>query len=419
MHIWVISQYFKPEPEAASARLSGFARIWTEMGHQVSVITSQPNHPQGQWYEGYAKKPKITLEEMEGYTVARHKYYISKEVSFTAKARSQFSFARTILKQHKHFSKLQKPDIILVSSPTLFSVWSAWRLAKKYNVPFIFEVRELWPAIFKELNIIRNKKLLGFIEKLELFLYKKANAIVTLSKGFARNIAERGTPPNKLYIITNGVNDDDWQNALKPTQTGTATKLAGQLQINNMTKVMLYIGTHGHSQSLGQIIDAARTMMQNSEVLFLFVGDGADKTRLESLAKGMPNVQFLPSTEKDRMWDFYNLAYACFVPLKDIEFFKTFIPSKMFEIMATGKPIIAMVEGEAAEILKTSRGAIVCPPERPEILAEEIEKLASNPSKAAEMGQLGRRFVREYFSHSVLARKYITVMEKVISTHNK
>lgn len=416
MHIWIICQYFKPEPGAPSARLSGLAKQWVKQKHDVSVLTSIPNHPKGEIMQEYKKRKSYSTDEIDGYTVARHKFYITRNNGFIKKTLSHLSFAWNIYKNHKNGKNLVKPDIIMVSSPSFFAVISAWRLSKIHKIPFVFEVRDLWPGIFRELGTIKNEKLLKLIEKLELFLYRKAGAVVTVTKGFAKDIAARGIDPTKLYVITNGVSDDEWEIATKSKTDGSVSRLQGEFQINNMSKVLLYIGTHGQSQALGQIIDAARIMMNNSETLFLFVGEGADKERLESLAKGMPNVQFLPSQDKEKVWAFYNLSYACFIPLKDIPGFKAFIPSKMFEVMASATPIIAMLEGESAEILTKSQSAIVCPPEKPEILAKELQKIIENPAKAKEMGQKGRQFVSQYYLHSTLAKKYIMVFEKVLES---
>lgn len=415
MHIWTICQYFTPEPGAPSARLSGLAKSWVDQGHKVSVLTSVPNHPKGEIMPGYEKHKKFGTEEIDGYTVARHKFYITQNSGFLKKTFSHISFAWKVYKYHKKAKKLEKPDIIMASSPSFFCVISAWRLSRIHKVPFVFEVRDLWPGIFRELGTLKNEFVLGFIEKLELLLYSKAGAVVTVTKGFAKNIANRGIDPTKLYIVTNGVSDDEWEIATKPKTDGSVSRLQSEFQINNMTKVLLYIGTHGQSQALGQIVDAARIMMNNSEVLFLFVGDGADKARLQSLAKGMPNVQFLPSQDKEKVWAFYNLSYACFIPLKDIPGFATFIPSKMFEVMASSTPTVAMLTGEAADILNKSGSAIVCPPEKPEILAKELQTLIENPAKADEMGKHGRHFVSQHYLHSKLASRYIKIFEKTIS----
>lgn len=414
MHIWVICQYFKPEPGAPSARLGGLAKAWVKQKQKVTILTSVPNHPIGEFMEGYTKSKRFFTEDTEGYTVARHKFYITKNDGFIKKTLSHMSFAWKVLRTHNKNSPLEKPDVIMVSSPSFFAVITAWVISKNLNVPFVFEVRDLWPGIFRELGTLKNEFILNIIEKLELFLYKKAAAVVTVTKGFAKDIASRGIDANKLYVITNGVDDDELTYATLPKEDGSASSLQSELQLNSMTKVLLYIGTHGTSQALGQIIDAARMMMHHSEILFLFVGGGADKERLEQLAKGMPNVQFLPAQNKERVWTFYNLSYACFIPLKDTPGFKTFIPSKMFEVMASATPTIAMLDGEAADILNASGSAIICPPEQPDVLAKEIQKLTENPSRADTMGEAGRKFVGENYCHSLLAKRYLSIFNKVI-----
>ena len=245
-------------------------------------------------------------------------------------------------------------------------------------------------------------------------MYRRAAAVVTVTKGFAKDIASRGIRADKIYVITNGVSDEEVEQA--PTYQGAPSdRLRSELQLNPLTKVFLYIGAHGISQQLGQIVDAARLLMNKSDILFLFVGDGADKARVMDLAKGMPNVMFLDSQPKERVWAFYALAYASFVPLRDIEGFSTFIPSKMFEIMAAGTPAIGCVRGEAAHIMSQS-GAIVTPPEDAEKLAKAVVTLANDTDRAEKMGQQMREFVTAHYTHSKLATQYMGIFKK-LTTH--
>lgn len=420
MKIWTICQYFKPEVSAPSARLGGFAKYWAQQGHDVSVLSSVPNHPTGIVKDDYAhiKSHEIEVAD-EGYRILRHNFYMSRNKGFIKRSYMHLSFALHVLRVNYFNTPLEKPDIILASSPSFFPVISAWLLARKYKVPFIFEVRDLWPGIFKELGTLKNPFILKTLEKIELFLYRKAAAVVTVTKGFAKDIANRGIDPKKLFIITNGVSDDEYETAKDTVQNGAVQKLRGELQLNPMTKVMLYIGTHGPSQALGQIIDAARTMMDRSDILFLFVGNGADKERIMNLAKGMPNVEFKDAVTKEEVWAYYNMAHINFVPLKDIPGFETTIPSKMFEIFATGTPIVGCLRGEAAEILTNSKAAIVVEPENPEQLSEAILEIADSTSRSEKMRKNGPDFVKEHYLHSKLGQYYINIFNKILNDEQK
>lgn len=411
MNIWLICQYYKPEPGAPSARLSGFAKIWQNEMQNVTVLTAVPNHPDGIIKDGY--KNEFMEEEVEGIPVRRHWLYVTPNSGFMKKIISHISFAASVFFKNLSTKGKPKPDIIIASSPSFFAAISAWLLSVRYRVPFVMEVRDLWPGIFVELGVMREGVVLSILEWVELFLYRRADKVVTVTKGFAEDIVRRGIPQEKLVIITNGVSDDEIDTATKSSTDGSVDKLRSELQLHPLAKVILYIGAHGTSQALGQIIDVARMMMSQTEVLFMFVGDGADKSRLQKSAKGMPNVQFVDSQNKERVWHFYNLAYASVVPLKDTPGFSTFIPSKMFEIMASKKPFIGCVRGEAAQIMEQSGGALVVPPEDPEKLADAIKTLVDSDEKVIEMGESGQKFVSNYFRHSILAKRYLDTLLKV------
>ena len=411
MNIWLICQFYKPEPGAPSARLSGFANFWKKMGNDVTVLTAIPNHPNGVIPEEYQGKPAFFEEEIEGVRVSRHWLYVTANEGFLKKTLSHLSFAFSLLKNL--FGTSHKPEVIVASSPAFFAAISAWLLSVRYRVPFVMEVRDLWPGIFVELGVLKPGIILSILEWVELFLYKRAAAIVPVTRGFAKDIIGRGIPAEKVHVITNGVSDFEFDNALNPLKDGSVARLRSELQISPLTKVVLYIGTHGTSQALGQIVDAARQLIGRSDILFLFVGDGADKARLKKLASGMPNVQFIPSQPKERVWHFYNLSYASLVPLKDIPGFDTFIPSKMFEIWASGTAVVGCVRGEAANIMTESKGAMVVPPEDAEKLAKAVETIADDPDRAKRMGEDGREHVNNNYRHSQLGQRYIAILEKI------
>lgn len=417
MHIWVITQYFKPEIGAPVARLGGFASVWQSFGQKVTVLTGQPNHPHGVLHEAYKDKPKYFEEEIDGVRVKRHWLYITKNEGRFKRAFNQLSFMLSLLWGHIKLEKdpAKRPDVIIASSPSFFAVISAWVMARRYKVPFIFEVRDLWPAIFVEMGILKPGFILNTLERLELFLYKRADAIVTVTKGYAATIAGRGIDPHKIYTITNGVADKEIAQVEVLSHTGVAEKLRQELQIDALTKVVLYIGNHGEAQALGQVVDAARQLIDQPNILFLMVGEGSDRDRLLKLGEGLPNLRFLPSQPREKVWPFYLMADVGIVCLKDIEGFKTTIPSKMFEIMAAGTPIVAGVAGEAAQILQHSGAAQVVPPEHSTQMAEAIRVLVADTELYNKSAAAGPLFVRKHFTHSALAGQYVGIFQKLIA----
>lgn len=418
MNIWVICQYYPPETGAPSTRISGLAASWLSMGAKVTVLTGIPNHPDGIVPPAYQNVPEFYEEVLNGVPVRRHNLYVAPNKGKFKRVANQLSFAWSVfwhnLKHQNRIAGWSKPDIIIASSPSFFCVISAWLLARRMGAKFIFEVRDLWPAIFVQMGILREGFIYHTLEWLEMFLYKRADAIVTVTRSFARQIAGRGIKKDKFATIFNGVSDADYAAALAPRQSGETTKLRAQLGLSPLTKVVLYIGNHGEAQALGQIIDAARLLVKRSDVAFLFVGQGADKEKLQAYAKGVPNVQFLPAVKHAETWTYYAMADINLVCLKNIPDFDMFIPSKMFEIMAAQSAAVAGLRGEGAEIMRESGSALVVPPEEPELMAEAIATLLDDPARRQQMAEAGRRFVGQYFLHSKLAAGYLQVMNGLV-----
>ena len=416
LNIWVICQYYRPEPGAPSTRLSGLAKSWQEMGANPIIFTGIPNHPNGVVHPDYVGKPTNLTEVIDGIPVRRHWLYVAPNKGKFPRLFNMVSFALSVWRTNRgSLAKLglAKPDVVIASSPSFFCVFSAWRLARRHKAKFIFEVRDLWPAIFVQMGILRPGLIYNILEKMEMFLYRRADAIVTVTRSFVRQITERGIRGNKFTTIFNGVSDADYAAAVKPRENGGTSQLRAQLGISPLTKVVLYIGNHGEAQALSQIIDAARLMVKRTDVTFLFVGQGADKEKLQAYARGVPNVQFLPAVGPADVWAYYCMADLNIVCLKNIPDFEMFIPSKMFEIMAAGSCAVAGLRGEGAEIMNESGCAMVVGSEEPEQMSEAITTLLDNPERRTQMAQAGRAYVAQNFLHSQLASNYLHLMQRL------
>ncbi|MBN2144116.1 MAG: glycosyltransferase family 4 protein [Candidatus Aureabacteria bacterium] len=407
MRILVLTHYYPPEIGAPQARLSEMALSWKNQGHAITVLTGFPNHPTGIIPEKY--KGKFFAAETEnGMTVWRHWLYATPNEGFIRRTLNHLSFMFTSVL----FSLFrgEKPDAILVSSPTLFSVISAYVMSVFRQTPFIFEVRDLWPGIFIELGILKNRFLIAVLECLELFLYKKAAHVVTVTEGFKKNLVSRGISENKISVITNGAD----LNKFFPVPEKPAERKEWGIPENVF--LASYIGAHGMSHGLASILDAANMLQLKKEPIhFLFVGEGSEKEKCINKAEKLKlkNVTFLGGQPKEKIPSFYQLSDLCLVSLRSIPGFKSFIPSKMFEMMACGKPVLGAVEGEAADILTRSKGAIVVPPENSGAIAEHIVTLKDNPLKLSEMGKNASHFVIEHYNREKLALKYLDVFKTV------
>lgn len=414
--IWVICQYYRPEPGAPSARLSGLAQSWKTMGANPIIFTGIPNHPDGVVHPAYVGKPAYMQEEIDGIPVRRHWLYVAPNKGKFPRLFNMLSFAGSVLKANWNSPKRQgvpHPDVIIASSPSFFCVFSAWMLARRHKAKFIFEVRDLWPSIFVQMGILRPGFIYNVLEHMEMFLYRRADAIVTVTRSFVRQITSRGIAPSKLTTIFNGVSDADYTAAIRPRTNGGVSQLRAQLGISPLTKIVLYIGNHGEAQALSQVVDAARLIVKRTDVAFLFVGQGADKDKLQAYARGVPNVQFLPPVSPADVWPYYGMADINIVCLKDIPDFEMFIPSKMFEIMASQSCAVAGLRGEGAEIMAESGCAIVVGSEEPELMADAITTLLDDPARRESMARAGRDYVARTFLHSQLAADYLNLMLKL------
>jgi hypothetical protein len=406
MNIAVYSHYFTPEIGAPSARIFDLSQQWLRSGNQVEVVTCFPNHPTGTIYPGY-ERHRYMHERLQGISVHRHWTYVTPNKGFAKKTLGHVSYVPSaLLLSNRH---MQRPDVVVGTSPTLFAAEAAARSAAKWRVPFVMEVRDLWPAVFVELGVLKNRTIIRMLERWEMSLYRRAAAVVTVTEAFRRDLIARGIPASNVVTIPNGADVDYW--------AGGGDRAAARTKLGFGDKfVVLYVGAHGISQRLAAIVRAAAVLRDAArDVELVFVGEGAEKGELIALASelGLQNVRFFDPVGKDEVRDYYRAADVCLVPLRDIAIFDSFIPSKMFEMMAMGRPIVASVRGEAADILERSGGAIVVGPEKHEEIAAAILKLRHDRNLAAELGRRGSEFVRAHYSRESLAARYLQVMREV------
>ena len=303
---------------------------------------------------------------------------------------------------------LRGSDVLIASSPTLFAVVAAWLISLRLRVPFVFEVRDLWPAIFVDLGVIRSRFVIFCLERLELFLYGRASAVVTVTRAFAADIARRGIPQGKLHVVPNGVD-------LEAFQPGPADPVLRRRLGFGDELLVLYCGAHGISHALSRVLDVAARLRSDPRVRFLLVGEGAEKEMLVARARELQldNVSFHDSVPREEVPALYRIADVCLVPLRAVPLFRSFIPSKVFEILACGRPVLASLEGEAAEILRASGAAVVVPPEDVDALSAALTRLAAEPGLRAQLAARGRPYVAGHFDRRGLAARYVEILETV------
>jgi glycosyltransferase involved in cell wall biosynthesis len=397
--ILIVTHYFPPETGAPQARLSGLAAAWAADGDEVTVLTGMPNHPTGvipPQYRGAIRR----RERRDGYRVLRTWLYATPNEGVARKTLGHLSFMASSVLLGARASG--RADVVMVSSPTFFSIGAGALLARLKRARLVVEVRDLWPAIFSELGVLTNRRLIRLLERLELAAYAAADTVVVVSDGFRANLIGRGVPAAKVHTIRNGVDPGEFE-----PRAEADPELRAGLGAGPGDCLVLYAGTHGISQGLTSVADAAAELDGEPGIRFAFVGEGADKARLEQrVADGGPgHVTLRPGVPHEQVPALLAAADICLVPLRDVPLFSSFIPSKMFECLAAGTPVVGMLAGEAAQILREA-GACVVPPGDSAALAEAVRALAADPGRRAEMGRQGRCYVEKYFDRATLARHY-------------
>jgi glycosyltransferase involved in cell wall biosynthesis len=398
----VVSHYFPPETGAPQTRLSELAAAWAAAGDQVTVLTGMPSHPTGirpAEYRGAVRR----REHRDGYADLRTWLYATPNEGVVRKTVSHLSFMISSVLLGWRASG--RADTVLVSSPTFFSIASAWLLARIKRARLIVEVRDLWPAIFVELGVLTNRRLIALLERLELAAYAAADEVVVVSDGFRANLIGRGVPADKVHTIRNGVAVDRFDPA-----ADADPYLRVGLGARPDERLVLYAGTHGISQGLPEAAEAA-VALAGHPVHLAFVGEGADKPRLRLRVSelGLTNVTLAKAIPSELMPSLLATADILLVTLRDVPLFATFIPSKMFEYLAAGRPVIGAVAGEAAQILREA-GSVVVPPGDAAALAAAIAELAADPQRRAAIAASGRAYVERFFDRAELARQYRKIL---------
>jgi len=405
MRTLVVCHYFPPEIGAPQARVSELAKAWAEASDEVTVLTGMPNHPTGVVPERYRRRVRLE-ESIGGCRVVRTWLYATPNKKMVKKTLGHLSFMVTSLLLG--LRPTGKADVVVVSSPTFFSVFSAWVLARYKRAALVVDVRDLWPAIFVELGVLRNPQVIRLLETMELAAYRAAAAVVVVTEGFRDDLVRRGVPEAKVHVVPNGAD----LGRFGPEPADPATRAALGAKPDEV--LVLYIGAHGISHALEAVAEAA-AKLHGEPVHFAFVGEGAAKERLESRVRdlGVSNVTLLPGVSRDEVSRLLAAADVCLVPLRDVPLFDSFIPSKMFEYLAASKAVIGSVRGEPARILQAA-GAVVVEPEDPGALADAVRELAADPERREAMGRRGRAYVTEHFDRKVLADRYRAILVGVV-----
>ena len=414
MKILYVSQYFPPEMGAPAARAAELARHWARAGHAVSVLTGFPNHPTGvvpaEWR---SRLRKLTCHErIDGVDVFRTWLWPLPNRKAHERMRNYASFC---ISAALRGLTLPRPDVIIASSPQLLVGLSGYWLAALRRIPFVFEVRDLWPESLAAVGVGNQNSLLHrTLAAIAGFLYRNSSRIVVVTPAFKDYLIDHWrVPAEKIDVVENGVETDLFAPAPQSANEALRLKLGAASRF-----LVCYIGTLGMAHGLETLLDAASFLKHdNPEVLFLLVGEGAEKQRIRSIAevRGLSNVHFLDQQPREQIPGLISASDACLVLLKKTDVFKTVIPTKMLEFMSCARPLILGVDGQARAIVEQAGAGLVIEPENSQALAEAVRKLAGDRALGLNLGQRGREYILANFSRGETAGKYIRVLESLLA----
>lgn len=410
--ILYVSQYFPPEMGAPAARAAELAQHWAQAGHEVSVLTGFPNHPTGVVPEQWLPRLRRLIYREKAGRVNVFRTWLWPLPNRKAHERMR-NYASFCVSAALRGLTLPRPDVIIATSPQLLVGLSGWWLAFTRQIPFVFEVRDLWPESLAAVGIGSEDSLLHHaLSAIARFLYERSDRIVVVSPAFQEPLIRNWrVPPEKIAVVENGVETE----LFVPAPSAANQALRRQFDAQDKFLVC-YAGTMGMAHGLDTLLDAAAQLQhRNPGVQFLLVGEGAEKERIKTLAqsRSLANIRFLDQQPREKVAGIVSASDACVVLLKKTEVFKTVIPTKMLEFMSCARPVILGVEGHARQIIEQAEAGLVIEPENAEALAQAVQRLATNRELATTMGKNGREYILHNFSRSQTAQKYIQVLQSI------
>ena len=408
MRFLILTQYFPPEIGGAQTRLKSFTSELLRRGHDVEVVTAMPNYPRGRFFPGY-EKGFYKRENLDGITL--HRVWLYPAVGGGLKRMLNYiSFTATSL---YGLCRTQKPDYIFVESPPLFLSFSAFLAGLVWRVPFIFNVADLWPDVIVDGGFMKDGIIVSCLRRVEQWSYRRAAHVNAVTDWILKLLHEKkAVPQQKLLFLPNGVDTDKFRPAPPDNELREKLGLAGK-------KIVLWAGTLGYAHGLDNVLQAAKLLQSEPELHFLFVGDGSARAGLVAMHRELQltNVTFLDPVPLDSVPAFFSIAMCGLASLVDIPTYEGARPSKLFPVLASGKPLVFVGKGEAAQLVERAQGGIVVPPGEPQRLAEAFLLLARNSALVAELGQNGRRFVEDNLQWSHLVGEWLRQLSSGKGVH--
>ena len=409
MHILFLTDNFPPESNAPANRTFEHARQWVASGHRVTIITCAPNFPDGQLFEGY-KNRWFQTEQMDGITVIRVWSFMTRNAGFVLRLLDFFSF---MVSGFLGGLRVRDADVIIGTSPQFFTVCAAYCLAKVKQRPFVFEMRDIWPESLQAVGMSNAGLSVRLAAPLADYLYRRADHLIVVTHSFKAYLQDRGVSGERVTVIPNGVDPD----MFFPIPADIS--LQQELQLEDKF-VVGYLGTHGLAHGLESVVEAARLAGQTDDltaVHFITVGAGAQFDRIKEIASDLDNFTMIGQVSRADILRYWSLLDASLIHLKASPLFESVIPSKMFEAMAMGVPLLHGVGGESADIVRTSRSGICFAAEQPEALLSAIRQISTDKDAYQQMKTSCLSSAQNY-NRASLADRMADCLQGVVNSHD-
>lgn len=408
LRIFFLSHYYPPEVNAPATRTYEHCTRWAKAGHDVTVVTCAPNCPDGVLYPGYRNRFRAQTEYVDGVRVVRVWTYLAPNAGTVRRILNYLSYMVSAVLV---CIRLPRPDVVIATSPQFFCGWAGVLVSRMKRRPLVLEIRDIWPESIETVGAIRNRRMLRILEWLERRMYLAATHIVAVGRGYRARILEKADVADRTTVITNGVDLSRFVPGPPDVRFLHLWDLEGKF-------VCSYVGTIGMAHGLEVVIDAAKILKAKGrrDVSFCLVGDGAQRRHLEEKAQeagldGM--VVFTGRQPKEEIPAVLASSNACLIHLRDCPLFGSVLPSKIFETMAMGRPIIMGVRGEACDLVMEAGAGIPMEPGSAESLAQAVERLADDGQFAAIRGRAARDYVATYYNRDLLADGFLRLLRRV------
>lgn len=409
MRILLIHQYFLENNDSGGSRWTSFTKIWNEKNHEIVVLAGMVHYTTGKKHEKYNGKYFYIDRVSEKLTIIRSHVSQSYNLSFIGRLWAYFSFVLSslvsgILKLKNKF------DLIIVTSPPLFVGITALILSKLKGVPFVFEIRDLWPESAIDTGVLKNKFIIKISLIFEKIIYKNASLIVVLTPAFKQKLVSiKNVNPNKIVLIPNAA---DFSITDELIENFDIKKFKNENNLNNKF-IVLYVGAHGIANNLIQIVEAAeKTQYTDPEILYLLIGDGMEKKKLiiEAKNKNLNNIIFLDPVSKKDIFKYILSSDIGTSILKKVDTFKTVYSNKTFDYMSCKKPILMLIDGISRQLVEEANCGIYVEPENINTFVEKIIYYKNNPNIIQEHGINGYSYAKLHFDREKIANDYIKIL---------